>query len=130
MVATVGSGSQGETTGGLPCRNNVILERILADKKGGKFRHLGPDMKDTVNSFLGLLERCGATLFLFCVIHKCLQIVATPDERDHKETSICDLGTNGNKNACVWAGQLTGKAGEHSRENSEQSSTVKTLDVS
>lgn len=40
------------------------------------------------------------------------------------------LGIDGNKNACVWVGQLTGKARENSWENDEQSSTMKTLDVS
>lgn len=34
-MATFGSGSQGEMTGGLPSRNNVILERILAIKREG-----------------------------------------------------------------------------------------------
>lgn len=65
-----------------------------------------------------------------CVIHKCVQIVATLDEGDHKEASICVLGINGNKNACVWVGQLMGKARENSWENNGQSSSVKTLDVS
>lgn len=91
-MAMLGSGSQGEMTGGLPSRNNVIFERILAIKREGNsgIRDQIGKIQSTLSWDWGMssLEGCGVPLFLFCVIHKCLQIVATPDEGDHKETSI------------------------------------------
>lgn len=45
----LGSGSQGEETGRLPCRSKeYYLGKDSHSQRGGKFRHPGPDRKNTV----------------------------------------------------------------------------------
>lgn len=57
------------------------------------------------------------TVFFF-VMSKCVQIDGTLDKADHKEISICVLGIDiGEKNVCIWVGQLMGKDQENSQKN-------------